>query len=87
MTYPDWVLKQKRRGTLIMKRGDKYYLYRVTSKWNPEKKRAQLKTVEYLGRITPEGLIEPKTKTVMKRFKSVTVKEYGASLLLYHYFI
>jgi hypothetical protein len=39
-----------------MKRCDKYYLYRVTSKWNPEKKRAKLKTVEYLGRITPEGL-------------------------------
>ncbi|MGC8558637.1 MAG: transposase, partial [Nitrososphaeria archaeon] len=58
--------------------------YRVTSKWNPEKKRAQLKTVEYLGRITPEGLIEPKAKTVMKRFENISVKEYGASFLLYH---
>lgn len=84
MTYPDWVIKQKRKGTLIMKRGDRYYLYRVTSRWNPEKKRAQLKTGEYLGRITPEGLIEPKAKIVMKRFENVSVKEYGASFLLYH---
>ncbi|MDG7035523.1 MAG: transposase, partial [Nitrososphaerota archaeon] len=84
MTHPDWVLKQKRKGTLIMKRGDRYYLYKVTSKWNPEKKRAQLKTGEYLGRITPEGIMEPKAKMVMKRFENVSVKEYGASFLLYY---
>jgi len=84
MPYPDWVLKQKSKGTLIMRRGDKYYLYRVTSKWNPEKKRAQMKTGEYLGRITPDGLIEPKAKRMLKRLENISVKEYGASFLLYH---
>jgi len=82
MPYPDWV-KQKSKGTLIMRKGDKYYLYRVTSKWNPEKKRAQMKAGEYLGRITPYGLIEPKAKRMLKRLENISVKEYGASFLLY----
>lgn len=84
MTHPDWVLKLKQKGTLIMKRGNLYYLYRVTSKWNPQKKRAQLKTGEYLGRITPDGLIEPKTKRIMNRYDHISVKEYGSSFLLQH---
>ncbi|EQD75588.1 transposase IS4, partial [mine drainage metagenome] len=84
MTHPDWVLKFKQKGTLIMKRGDLYYLYKVTSKWNPQKKRAQLKTGEYLGRITPDGLIEPKTRRIMHRYDRVSVKEYGSSFLLNH---
>lgn len=82
MTHPDWVLKFKQKGTLIMKRGDLYYLYRVSSKWNSQKKRAQLKTGEYLGRITPDGIIEPKTKRIMKRYDQISVKEYGSSFLL-----
>ena len=48
MTHPDWVLKHKKKGTLIMKRDDRYYLYRVSSHWNKEKKRSQLRTDEYL---------------------------------------
>jgi transposase len=85
MTYPDWVLKYRRKGTLVQKKGDNlFYLYRVHSKWNPEKGRAQLITDEYLGRITPDGLIEPKAKRMMKRFHQITVKEYGASFLIQH---
>jgi transposase len=83
MTHPDWVLKYKRKGTLVQKKRDNlYYLYRVHSKWNKEKGRAQLITDEYLGRITPDGLIEPKAKRIMKRFDQVTVKEYGATFLI-----
>lgn len=84
MVYPDWVLKQKGKRTLIMRRDDRYYLYRVSSKWNPEKKRSQLKTEEYLGRITPDGLIEPKVKRIMHRYDQISVKEYGSSFLLQH---
>jgi len=84
MTHPDWVLKLKQKGTLIMKRGDLYYLYKVSSKWNSQKKRSQLKTGEYLGRITPDGLIEPKTKRIMHRYDQISVKEYGSSFLLNH---
>ena len=27
MAHPDWVLKHKKKGTLIMTRDDRYYLY------------------------------------------------------------
>ena len=84
MTHPDWVLKHKKKGTLIMKRDDRYYLYRVSSHWNKEKKRSQLRTDEYLGRITPDGLVEPKAKSILKRYSQVTVKEYGSSFLINH---
>ena len=84
MVYPEWVTKWKTKGTHITRQGDRYYLNRVHSEWNKEKGRAQLITDEYLGRITPEGLIEPKYKRMMKRYDQISVKEYGASALLMH---
>ena len=67
--YPDWVLKYKIKGTLVQKkRDDLYYLYRVHSRWNRDKKRAQLITDEFLGKITPDGFFEPKVKRIMHRF-------------------
>ncbi|MCD6462051.1 MAG: transposase [Thermoplasmata archaeon] len=59
---PEWVRKHKKKGMAVEKRGDSYYLTRVTSVWDPEKKRARKVTLEYLGRITPEGVIPPKGK-------------------------
>jgi len=57
------------------------YLYSVGSKWNKEKGRAQKITKAYLGRITEEGLIPPKSaKAVINQ--PVTVKEYGAASAL-----
>ncbi len=84
MVYPEWVIKWKTKGTHIIRQGDRYYLNRVHSEWNREKGRAQLITDEYLGRITPEGLVEPKYKRMMKRYYQISVKEYGASSLLMH---
>ena len=66
------------------KRDDLYYLYRLHSRWNKDKKRAQLITDEFLGKITPDGFIEPKVKRIMHRFDQVSVKEYGAPFLLQH---
>jgi hypothetical protein len=45
--YPEWVLKKWIKGTFVMRREDHYYLYRVSRKWSPEKKRALLKTGVY----------------------------------------
>jgi len=56
---PKWVSKHKQKGIAIEKRGDSYYASRVTSVWDPKKKRAQKKTLEYLGKVTPEGIIPP----------------------------
>ncbi len=84
MSYPDWVLKQKRKRTLIMRRRDNYYLYKVRSVWDKERKKTRLKTEEYLGKITPEGIVEPRVKRVIKRYDQITVKECGSSFLLQH---
>lgn len=82
MVYPDWVLAYRQKGTAIMRRGESYYLYKVRSVWNREKKRPQMKTEKYLGKLTPDGIVRPKHERVMERMKHVSVKEYGASFFL-----
>ena len=72
--YPDWVLRYRTKGTLVAKREDRYYLYRVSNHWNSTKKRLQLRLDEFLGLITPEGLIEPKAKRMTNRFDQISVK-------------
>lgn len=59
---PEWVKKYKTKGIAVEKRGGQYYASRITSVWNPVKKRAQKKTIEYLGIITLNGIIPPKHK-------------------------
>lgn len=81
MAYPEWVERERRPGTNISCTRGKYYLYEVTSVWNPEKKRAQKKTGKYLGRITEDGLIPPKSKKV-EISAGISTKEYGASSFL-----
>jgi len=80
MPYPEWVEKQKRPGTNITCSKGKYYLYACKSVYDKEKKRSRKKTGEYLGRITEEGLIPPKTK--QETNGKYSVKEYGASSTL-----
>ena len=81
MGYPEWVEKHRKAGTNISCIRGKYYLYEVTSKWDPQKKRAQKKTGKYLGRITEkDGLIPPKEKKTLPDI--ISVKEYGASKFL-----
>ena len=82
--HPEWALKQKRKGTELRLINDHYYLYEVTSKWNPDKKRAQKITGKLLGRVTPEGFIESdkqKLRDTITQLAAVPVytKEYGAS--------
>ncbi len=60
MTLPEWVLQYKQKNTEIKVLKNKYYLYKITSIWSKEKKRAEKKTLEFLGTITSEGLIAKK---------------------------
>lgn len=78
MAYPEWVEKQRKKGTNISCIKGKYYLYECTSKYAPQKKRSQKITTKYLGRITEEGLIAPK-KRKGTEIDNISVKEYGAS--------
>lgn len=60
--YPAWVMGYKKKGIAIEKRGERFYASRVTSVWDPKKKRARKKTLEYLGVVTPKGIIPSKSK-------------------------
>jgi transposase len=79
--HPEWATKHKRKGTELRLINGRYYLYEVTSKWNPEKKRPQKITGRLLGRITKEeGFIESEKAKLRKQqlaISKLTVKEYG----------
>ncbi|MGC8725711.1 MAG: transposase [Thermoplasmata archaeon] len=81
MTIPDWVRKYRQPRTAIEKQGNNYYLRRVTSVWNKKKKRAQKISGEYLGKITPDGIVPPKYERVRRSLMegSITVREFGAT--------
>lgn len=66
MALPDWVQQFKTKGIEIRKRGERYHAYNVTSKWNPQKKRAQKITLDYLGVITPNGIMKPRKQGILK---------------------
>jgi transposase len=82
MPYPDWVLKHKQKGTEIRNIKNNYYLYKVTSVWDKEKKRPKKITEKYLGTITPEGLIKSKEERLKDSLNKISVKEFGATNLL-----
>ena len=75
-TYPEWVQKQRTRGTTVKKKGDSYYLYKRTSKRVPGKKYPQ-PVDTYIGIITPEGVVKTNRKKVT--LTDVEVWEYGYS--------
>lgn len=81
--HPEWALKHKTKGTELRLINGTYYLYKITSKWNPEKKRSQKITLGLLGKITQEsGFIESdkhKLKKAQNIFDDISVKEYGLS--------
>jgi transposase len=90
-THPEWVLSHKRHGTELRLLNGKYYLYEVTSKWNPQKKRSQKITGKLLGRITPEGFIASEKHRLRELSSHVlihapVIKEYGASHLIRNLF-
>lgn len=80
-TIPQWAKDQRQKGTEIKAIGGKYYLCKVSSKWDPELKRARKISGEYLGVLTPEGLI-PVQRKLIDVTEPVISKEFGASWLL-----
>lgn len=86
--HPDWVLAQRRKGTAIHRINGHYYLYEVSSKWDPVKKRPRRITGKLLGRITPDGLLESaqrqsrKSLAQQERLAQLAVKEYGISYFI-----
>lgn len=74
--YPEWVQKQRIKGTTVKKKGDAYYLYKRTSKRVPGKKYPQ-PVDTYIGVITPEGIIKSEKRKIS--LTDAVVKEFGFS--------
>jgi transposase len=89
-THPKWATKHKRKGTELRLINGRYYLYEVTSKWDPDKKRAKKITGKILGRVTKEhGFVESDKAKLRKRELTVSklvVKEYGITALIDNHF-
>jgi hypothetical protein len=79
---PDWVIQHKRPGTEIRRISGKYYLYQISSYWDPERKRSRKKTAAYLGRITPQGFKPKKVEQTPADDSMASVRHFGAV----HYF-
>jgi hypothetical protein len=62
--YPDWTNRFREPGTAVKKVGNSYYLYKVTSARVPGKKNPQPKG-EYIGVITPEGVVKTNVRKPM----------------------
>ena len=60
-------------------RDSEIYLYRVTGKYDPAIKRSRKITLKYLGRITPDGLLRPKSVRLIDELQYITNREYGTS--------
>lgn len=74
--YPDWVKQFRQKGTSVKKVGNSYYLYRHSSKRVPGKKYPQASD-EYIGLITPQGVIRKNRKKIS--MEDIRVYEYGFS--------
>ena len=85
MQLEDWAQKvvdeaRSKYGSVeVKKTGNRYYLSRVSSVYDPEKKRARKISGEYLGRITPQGLV----KAEKRRSSPRSVYEYGNGRFLH----
>ena len=80
-TIPQWAKDQRQKGTEIKVIGGRYYLSKVTSKWDPTIKRARKISGDYLGVLTPDGLI-PVHRKMLRLDEPILSKEFGASWLL-----
>ena len=81
MIYPDWVKKHRPKGTAIKYSNGQYRLYKVHSKRVEGKSYPVVVHDEYLGVITENGVIPPKTKQV--DISDIEVREFGESYAIY----
>lgn len=79
--YPDWVQKYRVRGTTVKKKGDRFYLYKRTSKRVLGKKYPQ-PVDTYLGIITPDGVVKTGNRKI--NVTDIEVKEYEYSYAVWN---
>ncbi|MDY0289314.1 MAG: hypothetical protein RBR15_10860 [Sphaerochaeta sp.] len=74
--YPEWVERCRRKGTVILRNKEGYFLYSTQSHRIPGKKNPQV-TRKYIGKITPQGLVQRLEVNV--DHSEIKVYEYGFS--------
>ena len=80
ITFPDWSLKYKTRGTSLRYSNGRIQLYKVSS--HRVKGVSYPVTIsEYIGTITEEGIIYKKVK-----IENISFIEYGLSFFIYNHF-
>jgi transposase len=77
MPFPEWVNAQKKQGFEIKKIGERFYMYERKSRWDKDKKKAVKVTGEYVGVVTPDGVVPRKKR--LDESKPVFSLEYGAA--------
>lgn len=73
MAFPDWVEKYRSKGKAINYVNGKFYLYEVHSERIKGTNKVKKINDKYLGKITEDGLIPPKSKIK----GDIICKEYG----------
>jgi transposase len=87
--YPDWAIAHRRPGTELRFINNTYYLYEVSSFYDPVKKRGRKKTGSLLGKITKDAgfIASDKKKLKDKAFapidtSKISTRECGFTLFL-----
>lgn len=87
--HPEWATIHRKPGTELRFLGGKYYLYAVSSKYDPVLKRAKKISGKLLGRITQEEgfIVSDKNRLREKaeqpsKFGKLSTKEYGTQELI-----
>ncbi len=75
---PPEIARHRKPGTQIKHIRGKYYLQRVTSRWDKESRKVRKVILEHLGMVTPEGVIPKKVRRVAADFRPYS-KEFGAT--------
>jgi transposase len=78
---PDWARKHQRTGYEIKHIGNGYYMYKLKSKWDPKKKKAVKVSGEYIGAVTPDGVIPKRGSAPV--VKTYCDYEFGATYFLH----
>jgi transposase len=87
--HPSWATQHRKAGTELRFINNNYYLYEVSSKYDPSIKRARKITGKLLGKITEESGFTASSKDKLRKkaeqsviIDNLTTKEYGAQQLI-----
>ena len=75
---PAEIARHRKPGTQIKRIRGKYYLQRVTSRWDKAAKKVRKVVLEHIGMVTPEGVVPKRTRRVPADAKTYS-KEFGAT--------